>query len=172
MQAVCVAVAVGLGGLVTLSPRTDLAADPTYPELAPLPEGKPVDKNMAELGRYLFFDSRLSGDWNLSCASCHDPAKGWADGEPLSKAYPASEYFRNAPTLINARYRVRFMWDGRLDGADLGTAVRDMVTEAHFMNADGRIVQERLKQVPDYVTLWEKAFGKGTEPYGPRRRFP
>jgi len=170
MQAVCVAVAVGLGGLVTLSPRTDsaAAADPVYPELAPLPQGKPADKNMAELGRYLFFDSRLSGDWNLSCASCHDPAKGWADGEPLSKAYPASEYFRNAPTLINARYRARFMWDGRLDGADLGTVVRDMVTEAHFMNADARIVQERLKQVPEYVTLWETAFGKGTEPYGPR----
>jgi cytochrome c peroxidase len=170
MRVACIAVAVGLGGVVTLSLRTDSAAvaDSAYPELAPLPQGKPADESMAELGRYLFFDSRLSGDWNLSCASCHDPAKGWADGEPLSKAYPASEYFRNAPTLYNARYRARFMWDGRLDGADLGTLVRDMVTEAHFMNADGRIVQERLKQVPEYVALWEKAFGKGTEPYGPR----
>ncbi len=168
-QAICVGVALGLVGVLTVSPQTpSSAADRAYPELAPLPEGKPAEKNMAELGRYLFFDSRLSGDWRLSCASCHDPGKGWADGEPLSKAYPASEYFRNAPTLINARYRVRFMWDGRLDGADLGTAVRDMVTEAHFMNADGRIVQERLKQVPEYVEMWEKAFGKGAEPYGPR----
>lgn len=169
MRAISVAAVLGLAGILTLSSDTDsAAADSDYPELAPLPRGKPVDHNMAELGRRLFFDSRLSGDWNRSCASCHDPAKGWADGEPLSKAYPASEYFRNAPTLINARYRVRFMWDGRLDGADLGTLVRDMVTEAHFMNADGRIVQERLKQVPEYVTLWETAFGKGTEPYGPR----
>lgn len=137
-------------------------------DLAPLPQSKPVNQAMAELGRYLFFDNRLSGDWSRSCASCHIPAKGWADAEPLSRAYPGSEYFRNAPGLVNARYRQRFMWDGRLDGSDLGTLVRDMVTEAHFMNADGRLVQERLKQVPEYVAMWEKIFGKGSEPYGPR----
>lgn len=154
-----------LGGTIL---RGHAAAQSAHPPLAQLPAAGPVNRDLAELGRHLFFDSRLSGDWALSCASCHDPAKGWADGEPLSKAYPASEYFRNAPTIINARYRVRFMWDGRLDGSDLGTLVRDMVTEAHFMNSDGRLVQERLKQVPEYVVMWEKAFGKGTEPYGPR----
>ena len=36
------------------------------------------------------------------------------------------------------------------------------------MNADGRLVQERLKQVPEYVAMWQKIFGKGTDPYGPR----
>lgn len=135
--------------------------------LAPLPAGKPGNPAMIELGRYLFFDSRLSGDWGVSCASCHDPAKGWGDGQPLSAGYPSTLYFRNVPSLINARHRNRFMWDGRLDGADAGTLVRDKVTEAHFMNADGRLVQERLKQIPAYVALWEKAFGKGKDPYGP-----
>lgn len=144
------------------------AASSTYPPLAPLPETKPVNQDMAELGRYLFFDPRLSGDAALSCATCHDPKKGWADGLPLSKGYPASEYFRNAPGIINARHKTRFMWDGRLDGSDAGTLVRDMVTEAHTMNADGRLVQERLKQVPEYVAMWEKAFGKNADPYGPR----
>jgi len=78
------------------------------------------------------------------------------------------EYFRNAPTLLNARYKARFMWDGRLDGADLATLVRDMVTETHFMNMDGRLAQERLKQIPEYVAMWEKAFSAGADPYGPR----
>jgi cytochrome c peroxidase len=123
---------------------------------------------MVNLGRHLFYDNRLAGDWGNSCSSCHDPKKGFGDGQPLSAAYTSMEYFRNSPTLINLKHRVRFMWDGRLDGADAGTAVRDMVTEAHFMNADGRIVQERLKQIPEYVTLWEAAFGKGSDPYSPR----
>ncbi|MBI2313803.1 MAG: hypothetical protein HYU77_14995 [Betaproteobacteria bacterium] len=137
-------------------------------DLAPLPARSPVNPALAELGRHLFFDPRLSGDWSRSCAPCHGPGRGFGDGEPLSRAYPGAEYFRNSPTLINVRHRLRLMWDGRLDGADLGTAVRDMVTEAHFMNADGRLVQERIRQVPEYRAMWEKAFGPGSEPYGPR----
>lgn len=138
------------------------------PTLMPLPESKPANAAMVNLGRHLFYDNRLAGDWGNSCSSCHDPKKGFGDGQPLSAAYTSMEYFRNSPTLINLKHRVRFMWDGRLDGADAGTAVRDMVTEAHFMNADGRIVQERLKQIPEYVILWEAAFGKGSDPYSPR----
>lgn len=161
-------VAVGLTVLSAVLPANPAGAQGPSPDLASLPATKPVNTVMAELGRYLFFDVRISGDWSRSCASCHNPAKGWADGEPLSQGYTATDYFRNAPSIINARHRKRFMWDGRLDGADLGTLVRDMVTEAHFMNMDGRLAQERLKQVPEYMAMWEKVFGKSSDPYGPR----
>jgi cytochrome c peroxidase len=153
---------------VTLYVAGAATANPTPPTLLPLPDSKPPAPAMVALGKQLFFDNRLAGDWGSSCASCHSPAKGFGDGKALSAAYTSMEYFRNSPTLINMRHRTRFMWDGRLDGSDPGTAVRDMVTEAHFMNADGRIVQERLKQIPEYVKLWEDAFGKGSDPYGPR----
>ncbi len=156
------------GSLLVVLPVKQLGAAEPKPDIAPLPDAKPLNKEMAELGRFLYFDNRISGDWGTSCASCHDPAKGWADGQALSQGYTSVEYFRNAPTLLNAKYRARFMWDGRLDGADLGTLVRDMVTEAHFMNADGRIVQERLKQIPEYVARWQKIFGKNSDPYSPR----
>ncbi len=128
----------------------------------------PPEPALVELGRHLFFDTRLSGDMGLSCASCHDPRHGWADGLPLARGYTGSGYFRNAPSLVNVGRRKRLMWDGRLDGADLATAVRDMVTEAHFMNADARLVQERVKQSPEYRALWARAFGARSEPYGPR----
>ncbi len=136
--------------------------------LAPLPPPPKVNQALAELGRLLFFDTRLSGDLGRSCASCHAPAQGWADGRPLSRAYPGSEYFRNAPGLLNVVHRKRLMWDGRLDGADLPTAVRDMVTEAHFMNADGRLVQERIAQVREYRELSERIWGAASTPYGPQ----
>lgn len=142
--------AVALGGAMALGGGAASAA-----ELQPLPEAK-FNADQAALGRYLFFDVRLSGDAALSCASCHDPAKGWGDGKALSRGYPASEYFRNAPTLVNSGFKKRFMWDGRLDGSDMGTLVRDMITEAHTMNMDSRLMQERLKQVPEYNEMWKK----------------
>lgn len=134
-------------------------------KFAPLPAAPKVNDARAKLGHQLFFDARLSGDTGNSCASCHDPAKGWGDGKPLSSGYTSVEYFRNAPSLLNVASRRYLMWDGRLEGADLGTAVRDMLTEAHTMNMDSRLAQERLKQVPEYVRQFEAAFGPG-DPYG------
>lgn len=131
---------------------------------APLPDANEINADRARLGEFLFFDDRLSGDTGHSCASCHDPALGWGTGEPMSHGYTGTLYFRNAPGLFNAAHRKFFMWDGRLDGADLGTLVRDMLTEAHTMNMDSRLAQERLKQVPEYAALTETAYGG--DPYG------
>lgn len=116
------------------------------------------------LGRYLFFDPRLSGDGSISCASCHDPGKSYTDGLALSTAYPGSDGFRNTKTLLNAARAPSFYWDGRLVGSDPETQVRDSITETHFMNLDGRLMLERLKQIPEYVEMFALAFGDGTEP--------
>lgn len=131
-----------------------VAAEPLAP-LPPLTAGKP---EQVELGKLLFFDPRLSGDGGFSCDTCHDPAKGWGDALPLSAGYPGSEYFRNSQTLLNAAHYKRNYWDGRMAGSDLPTLVRDHLTEAHFMQVDGRLVSERLKQVPEYVDAFQKAF--------------
>ncbi len=111
------------------------------------------------LGKFLFFDPRLSGNTSLSCTSCHQPDLAWADGQPLSAGYPSTSYFRNAPSVMNTVYLEWLYWDGRMDGGDFPTLVRDHLTEAHFMNMDGRLMVERLKQVPEYVQLFEDAFG-------------
>lgn len=135
-------------------------------QLEPLPAPAKVNAALAELGRHLFFEPRLSGDGSRSCASCHAPKRGFADGLALSNGYNGTAYFRNAPGLQSVRLKHRLMWDGRLDGNDLPTAVRDMVTEAHFMNADVRLVQERIQQTPALTDLWRQAYGAGSEPYG------
>ena len=136
-------------------------AEPLAP-LTPRPAPNPAQ---VELGRLLFFDTRLSGDAALSCAKCHDPKKGWGDGQPLSTGYPGSEYFRNAQTILNAAHYRRSYWDGRMDGRDLATLVRDHLTEAHFMQADGRLLIERFRQVPEYEAMFARAFG-GEPSYG------
>lgn len=118
-----------------------------------------VKKELAALGKRLFYDTRLSGDTSLSCSSCHQPDKAFTDGKPLSDAYSGSLHFRNTPTLANVGHRKAWFHDGRL-GTNLNDVSRESITETYFMNMDMRIMQERLKQDPVYVKMF-KAAGKG-----------
>ena len=71
------------------------------------------DPNAAALGQFLFFDPRLSGSGEFSCASCHDPEQGFGDGLVLSQTIGTSG--RHAMTLLNSAYQDFFYWDGRAD---------------------------------------------------------
>jgi len=115
-----------------------------------------INAKKAELGKRLFFDPRLSGDAAISCASCHNPEKGFSDGLALSKAYPGSNGFRNTPTLINTSKRAAWFHDGRL-GTNLNDVTRESLTEDYSMNMDMRLMQERAKQDPVYVKMFKDA---------------
>ena len=148
--------------------------------IGPLPEKKPPAPGLVEMGRRLFFDPRISGDGAISCASCHDPKQGFArqvdaKGKPmlLSDAYPGTNHFRNAPTLLNTTHKSAFAnvgwgWAGHM-GADLNDVVRDMLTETAVMNMDMRLMHERMKQDPVYVKMCADNF-KGGECSSPRAR--
>lgn len=124
------------------------------------PSAKLPDAPKVALGKYLFFDKSLSGDRETSCATCHKPREAFQDGRPLSPGYPSTLYFRNVPTLLNAVAVGNYYWDGRL-GDDLDSTIRDHITEAHFMNADGRLMTERVLQKPLYGELFQEVFGGG-----------
>lgn len=115
-----------------------------------------VNAARAELGKRLFYDYRLSGDTSMSCSSCHQPAKAFTDGEALSAAYTGAGHFRNTPTLANTGFRDAWMHDGRL-GTNLNDVAREMITETYLMNMDMRIMQERFKQDPKYVEMFDAA---------------
>ncbi|MBC8258787.1 MAG: photosynthetic protein synthase I [SAR324 cluster bacterium] len=131
-----------------------------------------INAKKAALGKRLFFDERLSGDGALSCASCHIPEKGFADGKPLSSAYPGTEGFRNTPTLINTVHKkslgIPWFHDGRI-GTNLNDVTRDQITETIWMNMDMRIMQERVKQDPVYRKMF-KDVGMGEPSNGKVRK--
>lgn len=80
----------------------------------PEPTNRVADKaTAAELGQRLFFDTRLSGNGEISCASCHQPERGFTDGRVVAKTIATGT--RNTPTLLNAAYQHWFFWDGRAD---------------------------------------------------------
>lgn len=118
-----------------------------------------VKQELVDLGKRLFYDTRLSGDTGLACASCHQPDKAFTDGQALSDAYADTLHFRNVPTLANVGHRAAWFHDGRI-GTNLNDVTRESITETYFMNMDMRIMQERLKQDPIYVDMFAKA-GKG-----------
>lgn len=88
-----------------------------------IPQDNPLSAAKIVLGKQLFFDGRLSRDNTVSCASCHDPKKGWSNGEPFATGIRGQVGGRNAPTIINAGYQYFQFWDGRaqhVEGQALG----------------------------------------------------
>jgi cytochrome c peroxidase len=98
-------------------------ASPTSPEalrgavLQPLPPVPEVDAAQVALGDRLFHDGRLSKDNTISCASCHDLAKGGTDRAQFSTGVGGAQGNINAPTVYNSGLQIAQFWDGR--AADL-----------------------------------------------------
>lgn len=71
-----------------------------------------------DLGRYLFFDPVLSGDKTQSCAHCHHPDLGFADGQGRSIGKDGKLLSRGAPSLWNVAFQKKFFWDSRADSLE------------------------------------------------------
>jgi len=86
----------------------------SLPPLPPDPSNRVADDaRAAELGRDLFFDSRLSANGYVSCATCHRPDLGFQDGLPRGQGLGLSK--RRTPTLLGVSYATWLFWDGRKD---------------------------------------------------------
>ena len=71
------------------------------------------DPDAAHFGQFLFYETKLSGDGSVSCASCHQPDHGFAD--PKRRSEGLGKTARHAPTLLNTSYNRWYFWDGRAD---------------------------------------------------------
>ncbi len=83
------------------------------PAAVPFPADNPFSEKKRALGEVLFHDRRLSIDNSRSCASCHDRAKGFADGKAQGEGVPGRPLKRHTPTLWNLAWSAPVFWDGR-----------------------------------------------------------
>ena len=83
------------------------------PSETPYPADNKLTSERVTLGKMLFFDNRLSGDGNMSCATCHNPMYGWSDGLPTAKGFKSKILGRATPTIVNTAFNDIQMWDGR-----------------------------------------------------------
>jgi cytochrome c peroxidase len=112
-----------------------------------------------ELGELLYFDGRLSGTGQMSCASCHDAELGFADGRSTSLGKDAKPLKRNAPALLNTGLRKSWFWDGR--AASLEEQALAVMSNPAEMDADFARVAAFLSGSRGYSERFEAAFGPG-----------
>lgn len=110
-----------------------------------------------ELGRTLFFDTRLSASGQIACASCHDPNKAFSDAEATAIGHERARGTRNTPSLLASARMTRWSWDGRR------TALAQQVVDPFFAAGEHALGREAelLRRVADdmrYREQFERAF--------------
>ena len=116
----------------SLAASVAISADPPLglPSV-PVPSDNPMTAEKISLGKQLFFDGRLSADNKVSCASCHDPAKGFSNGEQFATGVGGKKGGRSAPTVINTAYGTLQFWDGRAKSLEDQALGRPRIAACH-----------------------------------------
>jgi len=112
------------------------------------------------LGQKLFFEPRLSGNGTVSCATCHDPARAFTDGRPVSVGIDGRVGQRNAPTILNALYNKHQFWDGRVTTLEQQAAL-PITNPFEMGSASIGDAVSRIASDEDYQTQFMQAFGRG-----------
>ncbi len=115
---------------------------------------------LRQLGKRLFYDSNLSNDGKMSCASCHQPEKAYTDGRVKSMSnIHGKSVMRNAPTLLNAVYADRYFYD--LRAFSLEQQVEHVIFNPLEFNTAYSEIVSKLKADLSYVKTFAKLFGRG-----------
>ncbi|GHA20113.1 hypothetical protein GCM10008090_32490 [Arenicella chitinivorans] len=136
------------------SSNQDRGVGGTRTGLPPVRDG--YSPQQIDLGRYLFFDPVLSANQTISCASCHQPRLGFADGLAVSRGIHDRRGTRSAPSLWNAAFNSKLFWDARSDSLEQ-QAQEPLYSPLEMGNSPNGLLA-RLQAVPEYQTLFEQAF--------------
>ena len=152
-----------LNVLILAAAFTSQARAEALPSKAPVPADNPMTSAKIELGKQLYFDTRLSKTGTVSCNSCHDVTAGGVDGTRVSTGIEGKQGGRNSPTVWNAAFLSVQFWDGRapsLEEQAKGPLVNpvEMAMENHDF-----VVSVRVRKIPGYVKQFKAVFG-GEQP--------
>jgi cytochrome c peroxidase len=127
------------------------------------PEDNPYTPQKAELGRLLYYDTRLSANNTISCASCHGVDSCFTDLTPVAVGINGQYGARNSPTIVNAAYARQLFWDGRAES--LEEQAKGPLANVKEMALDDDVhkayiqCQERINAIPGYRKLFKEVFG-------------
>lgn len=122
-------------------------------------EENPLTKAKIELGRQLYFDTRLSSDNTVSCASCHHPQEGFSRHTQFGVGVESQEGGRNSPVSYNRILSDKQFWDGRVESLE-GQAVGPIANPIEMGNTHETCV-ETLKGIEGYVVQFDRIFEDG-----------
>lgn len=124
-----------------------------------IPPDNPLTSEKIELGQKLFFDGRLSADGTVACATCHDPARAFTDGRPVSIGIDGRVGQRNAPTVLNALYNKTQFWDGRATNLE-DQAALPIVNPLEMGQPTLEAAVTNLAGLEEYQRAFRNAFGR------------
>ncbi|ODN69193.1 cytochrome-c peroxidase [Methylobrevis pamukkalensis] len=159
-----------LAGAVSLpaGASADVLRDQALEIFKPLPSTVPAVKDnritpdKIDLGKALFFDTRLSASGVFSCNSCHNLATGGDDNLETSIGHGWQKGPRNAPTVLNSVLNEAQFWDGRAE--DLKAQAKGPIQAGVEMANKPALVEGTLKSMPAYVEAFGKAFPNEAAP--------
>ena len=123
----------------------------------------PITDAKVELGRKLYFDTRLSKNHDIACNSCHRLDRFGVDGEPTSPGHRGQRGDRNSPTVLNAALHLAQFWDGR--AADVEEQAQGPVLNPVEMGMPAApVVEQVLRSIPGYAPLFAAAFPDEKDP--------
>ncbi len=168
--------AAGCGHLPPPAARPVPAPPPSYEWRLPagfapplVPADNPMTAAKVELGRYLFYDRRLSGDGTYACASCHQQRRAFTDGRGRALGATGELHRRGAMSLVNVAYSPAMDWvDAEGRGLEEQMLRPLLGVEPVEMGLAGREAEvlARLAADPRYRRMFAAAFPGETEPIG------
>ena len=121
------------------------------------PTDNPYSAQKAYLGRLLYFDTRLSADGTVACATCHKPDLAFTDGLAVSTGIRGQKGTRSSPTVLNRAYSLAQFWDGR--SSTLEEQVLGPMANPIEMGNTHMAVVKTLRSVTGYRALFARVFG-------------
>jgi cytochrome c peroxidase len=126
-----------------------------------VPANNPMSEAKVKLGRHLFYDTRLSANNTISCASCHHQSKAFTDGEVGSTGLYADITPRNAMGLTNVAYNQNFTWanplNTRLEHQARGPLFGETPPEMGLTGVEHKAIAE-LQKDSKYQTMFKQAY--------------
>src|SRR5690554_3527187 len=128
--------------------------------IQPIEPVKNVNLALAELGKKLYFDPRLSKSGFISCNSCHNLSMGGTDNLPTSIGHNWQQGPINSPTVLNSSLNLAQFWDGR--AADLKEQAGGPIANPMEMGFTHTLAVDVLESIPQYKEAFKKVYGKNS----------
>lgn len=122
-------------------------------------ESNPLTRAKIELGRQLYFDTRLSKEAKISCASCHDPEQGYAKDTQFGIGFGGQLGNRNSPVAYNRIFSKKQFWDGRAES--LEEQAKGPIANPIEMSNTHDVCVHTIGDIPGYRLQFEKIFPDG-----------
>lgn len=132
-----------------------------------VPTDNPMSRTKVELGRYLFYDTRLSGNQSFSCATCHQQGRAFADTRPRGVGATGEVHPRGSMSLANVAYAPALTWANpnmlRLEQQALVPMFGEAPVELGLAGKDDELLA-RLRDDPRYPGMFAAAFPADDSP--------